>query len=80
MSRQRICNICSVCNRNVSNDCTVSNAPSEVSVVNILKHKKKKKFDNRARNAGETVGQYVAALKHLAADCKSYDAFGKAQR
>ena len=27
-------------------------------------------FDNLARNAGETVSQYVAVLKHLATDCK----------
>ena len=35
MSRLSICsiNFCSVCNRNVSNVCTVSNVPSEVSVV-----------------------------------------------
>ena len=34
LSRQSICNICSrVCNRNVSNDCTVSNVPSDGSVV-----------------------------------------------
>ena len=31
-------------------------------------------FDNRSRNAGETVSQYVAALKHLATDCKFNDA------
>ncbi|XP_068671209.1 uncharacterized protein [Montipora foliosa] len=31
-------------------------------------------FDNRARNAGETVSQYVAVLKHLAMDCKFNDA------
>ena len=31
-------------------------------------------FDNRARNAGETVSQYVAVLKHLATDCKFNDA------
>ena len=31
-------------------------------------------FHNRARNAGETVGQYVAVLKHLATDCKFNDA------
>ncbi|CAB4018994.1 Transposon Tf2-9 poly, partial [Paramuricea clavata] len=27
-------------------------------------------FDNRARNAGETVSEYVAVLKHLATECK----------
>ena len=27
-------------------------------------------FDNRARNHGETVSEYVAVLKHLAAECK----------
>ena len=31
--RESICNICSVCNRNVCNDCTVSNVHSDVSVV-----------------------------------------------
>jgi len=31
-------------------------------------------LDNRARNAGETVSQYVAVLKHLATDCKFNDA------
>ena len=31
-------------------------------------------FDNRARNAGETVSQYVPVLKHLATDCKFNDA------
>ena len=31
-------------------------------------------FDNRARNAGVTVSQYVAVLKHLATDCKFTDA------
>ena len=31
-------------------------------------------FDNRARNAGETVGQYVAVLKHLATECKFNEA------
>ena len=31
-------------------------------------------FDNRARNAGETVSQYIAVLKHLATDCKFNDA------
>ena len=31
-------------------------------------------FDNRARNAGVTVSQYVAVLKHLATDCKFNDA------
>ena len=31
-------------------------------------------FDNRARNAGETVSQYVAVLKHLGKDCKFNDA------
>ena len=31
-------------------------------------------FDNRARNAGETVSQYVAVLKHLATDCKFNEA------
>ena len=31
-------------------------------------------FDNRSRNAGETVSQYVAVLKHLATDCKFNDA------
>ena len=30
-------------------------------------------FDNRARNARETVSQYVAVLKHLATDCKFND-------
>ena len=34
LSRQSICNICSVCNRNVSNNyCAVSNVPCDVSVV-----------------------------------------------
>ena len=39
-------------------------------------------FDNPARNAGETVSQYVAVLKHLATDCKFNDAtrLGKVQR
>ena len=32
------------------------------------------KFDNRARNAGETVSQYVAVLKHLATECKFNEA------
>ncbi|CAB4043871.1 Hypothetical predicted protein, partial [Paramuricea clavata] len=27
-------------------------------------------FDNRARNAGETVNEYVAVLIHLATECK----------
>lgn len=27
-------------------------------------------FENRSRNAGETVSQYVAVLKHLATECK----------
>ena len=31
-------------------------------------------FNNRARNAGVTVSQYVAVLKHLATDCKFNDA------
>ena len=31
-------------------------------------------FDNRARNAGETVSQYVAVVKHLVTDCKCNDA------
>lgn len=31
-------------------------------------------FDNQASNAGETVSQYVAVLKRLAADCKFNDA------
>jgi len=31
-------------------------------------------FDNRARNAGEAVSQYVAVLKHQATDCKFNDA------
>ena len=31
-------------------------------------------FDNQARNAGETVSQYVAVLKHLATDCKFNEA------
>ena len=31
-------------------------------------------FDNRARNAGETVSQYVAVLKHLATECKLNEA------
>ena len=31
-------------------------------------------FDNRARNAGETVSQYVAVLKHLATECKFNEA------
>ena len=38
LSRRSICNICSVCNRNVSNDCTVSNVPSGVSVVSNCKY------------------------------------------
>ena len=38
LSRRSICNICSVCNRNVSNDCTVSNVPSDVSVVSDCKY------------------------------------------
>ena len=39
-------------------------------------------FDNRARNVGETVSQYVAVLKLLATDCKFNErhAIGKAQR
>ena len=32
-SRQSICNLCSVCNSNVSNDCTVSNVPSYLRAV-----------------------------------------------
>ena len=31
-------------------------------------------FDNRARNTGETVSRYVAALKHLATGCKFNEA------
>ena len=31
-------------------------------------------FDNRERNAGETVSQYVLVLKHIAMDCKFNDA------
>ena len=31
-------------------------------------------FDNRSRNSGETVSQYVAVLKHLATDCKFNEA------
>ena len=31
-------------------------------------------FDNRASNAGETVSQYVAVLKHLASECKFNEA------
>ena len=31
-------------------------------------------FDNRVRNAGETVSQYVAVLKHLATECKFNEA------
>ena len=31
-------------------------------------------FDNRVRNAGETVSQYVALLKHLATECKFNEA------
>ena len=31
-------------------------------------------LDNRGRNTGETVSQYVAVLKHLATDCKFNDA------
>ena len=27
-------------------------------------------FDNRARNPGETVSEYVAVLKHFATECK----------
>ena len=37
LPRQSTCNICSVCNRNVSNDCTVSNVPGDLSVVNNVK-------------------------------------------
>ena len=33
LSRKSICNICSVCNSNVSNDCTLGNVPSYVSIV-----------------------------------------------
>ena len=33
LSRKSICNICSVYNNNVSNDCTVGNVPSYVSIV-----------------------------------------------
>lgn len=33
VERESICNICSVCNRNVCNDCTLSNVLSDVSVV-----------------------------------------------
>ena len=33
LSRQSICNFCSVCNSIVSNDCAVSNVLSYVSVV-----------------------------------------------
>ena len=38
LSSRSICNICCVCNRNVSNDCTVSNVPSDVSVVSNCKY------------------------------------------
>ena len=38
LSRQSICNICSVCNHNVSNDCTVANVPSDISVVSNCKY------------------------------------------
>ena len=31
-------------------------------------------FDNRVQNAGETVSQYVAVLKHLATECKFNEA------
>ena len=31
-------------------------------------------FGNRAREAGETVSQYVAVLRHLVTDCKFNDA------
>ena len=31
-------------------------------------------FDNRARDAGETVSHYVAVLKHLATECKFNEA------
>ena len=31
-------------------------------------------FDNRERNAGETVSQYVLVLKHIGTDCKFNDA------
>ena len=33
LCRQSICSICSVSNRSVSNDCIVSNASSDVSIV-----------------------------------------------
>ena len=33
-------------------------------------------FDNRARNTGEMVSQYVAVLKHLATECKFNKAMG----
>ena len=38
LSRQSICNISSVCNGNVSNDCTVSNVPSYLSIVGNCKY------------------------------------------
>ena len=38
LSRQSICNICSVCNGNVSNNCTVSNVLIYVSIVSNCKY------------------------------------------
>ena len=40
LSRKSICNIRGVCNRYVSNDCTISNVASDVSVVSNIKNKK----------------------------------------
>ena len=33
-------------------------------------------FDNRARNSGESVSDYVATLKHLATECKFGEVMG----
>ena len=38
LSRKSICKICSVCNSNVSNDCTVSNVASYVRIVSNCKY------------------------------------------
>ena len=38
LSRQSICNICSVCNGNLSNNCTVSNVLIYVSIVSNCKY------------------------------------------
>ena len=60
MSKQSICNVRSVCNRYVSNDCTVRNVPRDVSVVSNIKNKKvqgkgKKKKEKRSSTHSKVV-------------------------